>query len=90
MRIAAFAIALAFGPAVALAEDDPDGMTCARFLTLAVDDQVAVLSTLEPLGDEMNATDAAASKDWAGAVGAACHDHPDRLLPEAARDALAD
>lgn len=93
MRTAAFtaiAAALALGPAFVLAEDDPDAMTCASFLTLAVEDQVAALSTLEPLGDEMNPTDAAASKDWAATVSAACRDHPERPLPEAARDALAD
>ena len=94
MRIAAFATALAAGlavaPVVALAEDDPDTMTCARFAALPVDDQVAVLSTIEPLGDEMNRTDPGTSKAWAAAVGTACRDHPDRLVPEAARAALAD
>ena len=94
MRIAAFATALAAGlvvaPVVALAEDDPDTMTCAHFAALPVDEQVAVLSTIEPLGDEMNRTDPGTSKAWAVAVGTACRDHPDRLVPEAARAALAD
>lgn len=89
MRITAFAAALAAVPALGLA-DDPGAMTCATFATLPSDRQVAALSTIEPLGDEMNAADAAASEDWAAAVTAACRDHPDRLLPDAARDALAE
>jgi len=98
MRIAAFATALAAGlvvapvvaPVAAFAENGPDTMTCAHFAALPVDEQVAVLSTIEPLGDEMNRTDPGTSKAWAVAVGTACRDHPDRLVPEAARAALAD
>jgi hypothetical protein len=98
MRIAAFATALAAGlvvapvvaPVAAFAENGPDTMTCAHFAALPVDEQVAVLSTIEPLGDEMNRTDPGTSRAWAVAVGSACRDHPDRLVPEAARAALAD
>ena len=94
MRIAAFATALAAGlvaaPVFALAEDDAQTMTCARFTALPIDDQVAVLSTIEPLGDEMNRTDPGTSKAWAAAVGTACRDQADGLVPEAARAALAD
>jgi hypothetical protein len=90
MRIAAFTALLGLGlaPALAAAEDDAAAMSCARFTTLGVTEQVTALSTLEPLGDEINASDAAASRDWAAAVAAVCHDRPETLLPEAARDAL--
>ncbi len=36
------------------------------------------------------AADAARSQAWAATVAAACRDHPERPLPDAARDALAE
>ena len=88
MRIVPFVVALALTPGWALAQDDPGTMTCAQFTTLEVADQVVALSTIEPLGDEINAGDEAMAQQWAGTVTAACRDHPERLLPEAARDAM--
>jgi hypothetical protein len=89
MRNTAFAALLALAPGLALAQaEDPSAMTCARFSTLAVADQVSALATLEPFGDDMNPGDEAASRAWAATVTAACAGHPDRRLPEAARDAM--
>lgn len=88
MRIAAIIAFAALTPMLAVAEDDPGGMTCARFAMLDVPEQVAALSTLEPLGDDINASDTAASEQWAAAVTAACRDRADTPLPEAARDAI--
>lgn len=88
MRIAPIAVAIALAPAFAFARPDPSTTTCATYTALGVDEQVALLSTLQPFGDEMNASDEAASKQWAATVSAACRDHPDRLLPDAARDSM--
>ena len=91
MRTACFVALLALAPGLTRAQgalEDPSGMTCAEFSTLAVGDQVGALSTLEPFGDDMNPGDEAASKQWAATVAAACEGHPDRLLPDAARDAM--
>ncbi len=90
MKIAPFVVALAFGFAAgaSVAQEDPAAMTCAHYSALPVDEQVVALSTLEPLGDEMNTSDIEASKQWAAQVTAACRDRPDALLSVAAEDAL--
>ena len=89
MRIAVCAFVAALAPGLALADvDDPAGMTCAAFSALDVETQMVTLSTLEPFGDDMNASDAAASRQWAADVTAACSGHPDLLLPEAARQSM--
>ena len=67
-----------------------DGMTCARFAALDAADQVQVLSTVEPMGDDIEADDQAASEQWAATVASACADHPDRMVTDAARDAMGD
>lgn len=91
MKSLAIAAMLAIGAAApVLADDDPQAMACAQFVTLPVDDQVGVLSTLEPLGDEINASDAGMAKQWAATVSAACRGAPDRLVSDAARSALGD
>jgi hypothetical protein len=61
---------------------------CGEFVTLDSLEQVRMLSTIQPLGDEIDPNDADASRQWAAEVTAACGDHPDRPLAEAAREAL--
>lgn len=72
-------------PVVAAAQPYADQTSCAQFTAMAVSEQLGLLSTLEPFGDEIDAEDEAASKSWAADVTAACQGHPDRMLPEAAR-----
>ena len=50
--------------------------------------QLAALSAIEPLGGEIDAQDVDAAEQWARAVGEACADAPDKLLAQAAREAL--
>jgi len=67
-----------------------DGMTCAHFSALTVADRVQVLSTVGAMGDDIEADDHAASEQWAATVATACADHPDRMVADAARDAMGD
>ena len=48
--------------------------------SLAPDAQVAVLSTIQPLGDDMEASDQAASEQWAATVASACAGHPESVM----------
>ena len=47
-----------------------------------------MLSTIQPLGDEIDPNDAGAAQQWAAEVTRACGDHADRPLGDAAREAL--
>jgi hypothetical protein len=67
-----------------------EGMTCSRFGALSVADQVQVLSTVGAMGDDIEPDDQAAAREWAATVTSACAGHPDRLVPDAARDAMGD
>jgi hypothetical protein len=89
MKTVILAVALAAAAGLAFA-DDPEAMTCADFVTLPSDRQVAALSTIEPLGDDIDAADATEAVGWAADVSDACGGHPERLLTDAARDALAE
>jgi hypothetical protein len=46
------------------------------------------LSTIEPLGGEVNPDDPAESEGWSRAVSEQCRGHPEKPLAEAAREAL--
>jgi hypothetical protein len=88
------ALAAAVPPAAAQeAGAPPNGpdvqtMTCADFTGLGTDEQMVALSTIQPFGDEMNAGDRTGSEQWAATVNRACLDHPDRMLTDAAREAM--
>ena len=65
----------------------PGGPDCRAFVRLNSVAQLAMLQTIEPLGDEIDAADEAA-KQWARDVGTACAGHPEMPLAEAAAAAL--
>ena len=65
-----------------------DPMTCAAFEKLDSLGRVQALSTIEPLGGEVNPDDPAESEGWSQSVSEACQGHPERPLEEAAREAL--
>jgi hypothetical protein len=69
-------------------DSGPGVKTCGDYRKLAVAEQVSVLSTIEPLGDELDAADDDAAKIWAGRVADACGDDVDRPLADAAAAAL--
>jgi hypothetical protein len=88
LTLAALASA-AFGQDVLSPDTGPGDPTCGRFLTLgSIEAQVQMLSTIQPLGDEIDPNDADAARQWAAEVTRACGDHADRPLEEAAREAL--
>jgi len=85
MRLAL--IALLAAPAAAHSPSevlDPD--TCGASLDDAA--SIQVLSTIEPFGDDLDAEDQDAARQWADEVAAACHGHPDRPLSDAAAAAM--
>jgi hypothetical protein len=83
---------LAFLAAPALAQS-PDAVldpeTCGVFTAMDTAGRIAVLTTIEPLGDDIDAADQGAAAAWADTVAEACAGHPDRLLSDAAASALA-
>ena len=92
LGLAALAALAVAGPAAAQALAPLDAgagaKTCGEYRALDVSGQVAALSTIEPLGDEIDAADADAAKIWAGRVAEACGDDAARPLEEAAAAAL--
>ena len=62
-------------------------MACAAFRAMTTDQQVQALSTIEPFGDVMEASDRRASEQWAATVNDACAGHPDRRVVDVARAA---
>ncbi len=72
----------------ALGEGIGGGPTCGAFVAQDSVGQAAMLSTIQPLGDEIDPNDADATRSWAKGVADACGDDPDRPLAEAARQAL--
>ena len=89
MRRLALALLLAAAPALAQTPAevlDPD--TCGGFTPLDTAARVQMLTTIQPLGDEIDAADRDAARQWADAVAAACAGRPDRPLADAAASAL--
>lgn len=80
------------GPAAAqtLAPLDvgPGARTCGEFAKLDLGAQIAVLATIEPLGDEIDPSDENAAKLWAQQVADACGSDEARPLEDAAAAAL--
>jgi hypothetical protein len=68
----------------------PNPTTCAQFSAMTPAARLDMLSTMQPFGDDMDPNDLAASEQWTATVAAACADHPDRSLVDAARDAMSD
>jgi hypothetical protein len=67
----------------------PGAPTCGAFLAIGdYPGRLQALAGIQPLGDEIDAQDEAASRQWADAVAAACEGHPDRPLADAADTAL--
>jgi hypothetical protein len=95
MKFRALALAIvAAVPLPALAQTAPapgtqsGPTTCAQFTAMASTDQVAALSSIEPLGGELDSSDPTITAQWAAAVTSACEGHPDRALSDAAAEAL--
>ena len=65
-----------------------DAPRCGQFVTLDSLAQIQMLSTIQPLGDEIDPNDASAARQWAAEVTRACGDDRDRPLADAAREAL--
>ncbi|HYI83096.1 MAG TPA: hypothetical protein VEX11_07800 [Acetobacteraceae bacterium] len=65
-----------------------DGPTCGRFVSVDSLQQAEMLRGIQPLGDEIDASDGQATRQWAAEVTRACGDHGDRPLADAAREAL--
>ena len=61
---------------------------CGKFDTLDVDGQIQMLTEVQPLGDEIEAGDRDAARQWAAEVAQACGGRADRPLADAAREAL--
>jgi len=83
-------VLLAAPPAPAQSPDavlDPE--TCAAYLPLDSAQRVVHLTTIEPIGDAINTADQATARQWADEVARACEGAPDRLLTDAAAEALA-
>ncbi len=75
--------------ATAPAPGAPTGpTTCAQFSAMPSTDQIAALSSIEPLGGELQSSDPTIAAQWAAAVTSACDGHPDRALSDAAAEAL--
>ncbi len=90
MRTAILALAMA-APGLAFGQDaEPTGgpATCGQFLTMDLAARIGALTAIEPLGDEIDPGDEAASKQWAEQVANACAGSPDRQLSDAAAQAL--
>ena len=88
-----FAVApAAFGQDALQKELAPDpGMdapTCGSFGALDSLGQIQMLTTIQPLGDEIDPNDAGAARQWAAEVAQACGGDRDRPLADAAREAL--
>jgi hypothetical protein len=83
-------MALPAYPQNALGPDPGAGaVTCGEFTALdTVPQRLAMLSTVQPFGDDIEPSDQNASEQWAATVTAACAGHPDRPLADAAREAM--
>jgi hypothetical protein len=65
-----------------------DAPRCGQFVALDSLEQVRMLGTIQPLGDEIDPNDAEAARKWAAEVTEACGGDGERPLAEAAREAL--
>ena len=85
-------LALALILAAPALADDPAslaaGPTCEAFLAMDGPARLAVLATIQPLGDEIDAEDQDQADQWSNAVARACEADPGAALPDAAAVAL--
>jgi hypothetical protein len=87
--VLALALIAAGAPAPAQSPDavlNPD--TCGAYTAMDTAGRIQVLTTIEPFGDDIDAEDQDAARQWADEVAAACANHPDRLLTDAAAAAM--
>jgi hypothetical protein len=90
-RILAAALLLAMAlPAGAQIKwgDQFDELTCAQWEPLDMTDRIEKLKAIQPFGDDLEQADRGAAEQWEAEVAAACKGHPDRLLRDAAAQAL--
>jgi hypothetical protein len=80
--------AAAAAQTLAPVDTGPGARTCGEYRKLDMAGQVAALTGIEPLGDEIDPSDEGASKLWADEVAEACGDDADRPLADAAAAAL--
>jgi hypothetical protein len=84
-------LALALAASSVLAQT-PDAVlnptTCGAYTQLDTAARIRMLSGIQPFGDDIDAADQNAAGQWAEEVAAACAGHPDRLLSDAATQAL--
>jgi hypothetical protein len=72
----------------ALAQESPAAdVTCAEFAAMTTDDQMMALAALEPAPGNAPTADPAAEESVTAVV-AACDEHPDMMLGDAAKEAL--
>ena len=95
MKFSPLALAIAAAlPWPALAQTAPapgpqsGSTTCAAFTAMSSADRVTALSSIEPLGGELELSDPTLSAQWAATVASACAGTPDRSLSDAAAAAL--
>lgn len=78
----------AAGQALAPVDAGSGARTCGEYRKLDMAGQVAALTAIEPLGDEIDPADEGAAKQWADQVAEACSDDDGRPLEDAAAAAL--
>jgi hypothetical protein len=84
-------LALALAPP-ALAQQTPEAVlnpeTCGVYLAMDEAARIGFLTTIEPVGDDINAADQRTARQWAADVAEVCEGAPERLLSDAATEAL--
>ncbi len=83
-------LALMTSCGAALAQEGPyaDQTDCQQFLTMDTATRLELLSQIEPLGDDIEPDDQAATNQWVHDVSKACEGHPDMALTAAAEQAM--
>lgn len=90
MLHAILALAFAAQPAAAQIQwgDEFDQFTCGQWEPLDMDGRIDKLRAIEPFGDDLEHADRSAAEQWEGEVASVCRGHPDKLLRDAAAEAL--
>lgn len=90
MLHAILALTLAAGPAAAQIQwgDEFNQLTCGQWEPLDMTGRIDKLKAIQPFGDMLEQADRGAAEQWEGEVAAVCRGHPDKLLRDAATEAL--
>ena len=67
---------------------DQGSVTCAEYLRMELSERFGALEGIEPMGGELAGSDPDLVRQWSEEVASACDGHPDRMLSQAATDAL--